>query len=85
VSIGDQTLVAGKIIIDINDYLYEWILTVKSMSRSRLQLKQKGQFRQFRTPTIDQPEKLMNPLETPSSRIRHASINTPAPHALACT
>jgi hypothetical protein len=61
-------------------------IKIKNMSRSRLELKQKGQFRQCHTATIaDRPEKLMNPLETPSSRIRRAGINTPALHALACT
>ena len=56
------------------------------MRGSRLQLKQKGQFRQCHTPTIaDRPEKLMNALETPSSLIRRAGINAPALHALACT
>ena len=61
-------------------------IKIKNMGRSRLQLKQKGQFRQCHTPTIaDRPEKLMNPLETPSSRIRRAGINAPALHALGCT
>jgi len=61
-------------------------IKIENMGRSRLQLKQKGQFRQCHTPTIaDRPEKLMNPLETPSSRIRHAGINAPALHALGCT
>jgi len=61
-------------------------IKIKNMGRSRLQLKQKGQFRQCHTRTIaDRPEKLMNPLETPSSHIRRAVINAPALHAVACT
>ena len=61
-------------------------IKIENMGRSRLQLKQKGQFRQCHTPTIaDRPEKLMNPLETPSSRIRRAGLHTPAVHPLAWT
>ena len=61
-------------------------IKIKNMRDSRLQLNWKGQSRQCHTPTIaDRLEKLMNPLETPSSHIRRAGINAPALHALACT
>ena len=61
-------------------------IKTKNMGRSRLELKQKGQFRQRHTATIaNRPEKLMNPLETPSSHIRRVGIDAPALHALACT
>ena len=61
-------------------------IKIKNMRGSRLQLNWKGQSRQCHTLTIaDRPEKFMNPLETPSRRIRRAGLNTPALHALACT
>ena len=85
-NIGDQTLVAVKIIIDINDYLYEWILKLRLSADLDFNSNRKVNSGSVTLPRlIDRPEKLMNPLETPSSRIRHAGVNAPALHALACS
>jgi hypothetical protein len=86
VNFGDQTFVAIKIIIDINDYSCEWILRFKICAVLDSNSTGKVNPVSVTLPRLtDGPEKFMNPLETPSSRIRRAGIDTPAVHPLACT
>jgi len=86
VNFGDQTFVAIKIIIDINDYFCEWILKLKICAGLDSNSTGKVNPVSVTLPRLtDRPEKFMNPLETPSSRIRRAGLNTPAVHPLGCT